>query len=130
MADEKDEELEQLRARVAELEARPGPCPACDTATQGAAPKPMLSLVRKLHRWAAVVGCLFLLVMGVSGIVLGHADALGLQPLMVQLHAGLFLGPLAWLYCDVLGIVLLLLAATGIYMYVAPRGDRKRPSED
>jgi len=122
MSDENGREVAKLRARIVDLEEQ--------LSGQGlelaqAEPTPRqrsgLSTVRIVHRWAAVLACGFLLLMGVSGVILAHADVLGLQPLMVQLHAGLFIGPYAWIYCDVVGVALVALAISGVVMYLSPR---------
>ena len=86
--------------------------------------------VRLIHRQVGLICAAFLLVMGVSGIFLTHAHQLGLQPLMIELHTGLFLGPGARLYCDVLGGALAVLALTGLYLYVSPFFDARRRSRD
>ncbi len=127
MSDETGREIAALRARIVELEEQlAGPDVIEPEAKPAPRPKSNLRTVRIIHRYAALLTCGFMLLMGVSGIVLGHADSLGLQPIMVQLHAGLFIGPMAWLYCDVIGLALSALAITGMTMYLAPR-PRARP---
>ena len=127
MSDENGREVARLRARIVDLEERLSSQGLEQAQTR---PKPSgrasLGTVRIVHRWAAVLACGFLLLMGVSGIVLAHADVLGLQPLMVQLHAGLFIGPYAWLYCDVVGVALVVLAISGVIMYLTPRTKVRR----
>ncbi len=113
------ERVDSLERANAELEQRLQKL----TAVAGPERVPLFFRVNwQLHKWAGLVTVLFLLVMGVSGIFLTHANILGLQPLMLRLHTGMVLGPLARLYCDIVGASIILFVVSGIVLYLYPGG--------